>query len=358
MTLYLTDNTPPAEIERAKASGFVHAVKYYPAGATTNSDSGVTALDRVYPVLAAMERHGVVLSLHGEVTDPAVDMFDRERVFVDTLLARIVRDFPGTEDRARAHHDARGRSVRARERRPRRRHDYAAASAVVAQRAVRRRFPATAFLLPADPQARSAPAGAGRGGDFGQSALFPRHRLGAACEAYEGELRAAAPAATRRHAALELYARSVRRRRTRSTGSRVSRATSAPISTACRATRITVTLRARAVDRSGRVSRSATAPSCRCARGRRCAGGSHLTNGSTAPDRWRAPRDARRLRSPKPARPSLPPDVQTAGRRGKSGLRRAGCRVTPGRYKSPLARPMKARNRATETSRFPSRESG
>ncbi|MFO1397906.1 MAG: dihydroorotase [Burkholderiales bacterium] len=94
MTLYLTDNTPPAEIERARASGFVHAMKYYPAGATTNSDSGVTSLDRVYPVLAAMERHGMVLSLHGEVTAPDVDMFDRERVFVDTLLARIVRDFP------------------------------------------------------------------------------------------------------------------------------------------------------------------------------------------------------------------------------------------------------------------------
>jgi dihydroorotase len=94
MTLYLTDNTPPAEIERVKASGFVLAVKYYPAGATTNSDSGVTALDRVYPVLAAMERHGVVLSLHGEITDAAVDMFDRERVFVDTLLTRIVGDFP------------------------------------------------------------------------------------------------------------------------------------------------------------------------------------------------------------------------------------------------------------------------
>jgi len=95
MTLYLTDNTPPAEIAAAKASGFVHAVKYYPAGATTNSDSGVTALSRVYPVLAAMERHDVVLCLHGEVTDAAVDMFDRERVFVDTLLPQIVRDFPG-----------------------------------------------------------------------------------------------------------------------------------------------------------------------------------------------------------------------------------------------------------------------
>jgi dihydroorotase len=94
MTLYLTDNTPPSEIAAAKASGFVHAVKYYPAGATTNSDSGVTSIDRVYKVLAAMEKHGVVLCLHGEVTDPDVDVFDRERVFVDTLLRRITRDFP------------------------------------------------------------------------------------------------------------------------------------------------------------------------------------------------------------------------------------------------------------------------
>ena len=95
MTLYLTDHTPPTEIVKVKASGFVAAVKYYPAGATTHSDSGVTALDRVYPTLAAMEKHGVVLCLHGEVTDANVDVFDRERVFVDTLLGRIVRDFPG-----------------------------------------------------------------------------------------------------------------------------------------------------------------------------------------------------------------------------------------------------------------------
>jgi dihydroorotase len=94
MTLYLTDNTSREEIARAKASGFIHAVKYYPAGATTNSDSGVTALERTYPALAAMEKHGVVLSLHGEVTDPAVDMFDRERVFVEGPLERIRRDFP------------------------------------------------------------------------------------------------------------------------------------------------------------------------------------------------------------------------------------------------------------------------
>ena len=95
MTLYLTDNMPPAQVAEAKASGIVYAVKYYPAGATTNSDSGVTSLDRVYPVLAAMEKSGVVLSLHGEVTASEVDVFDRERVFVDTLATRIVRDFPG-----------------------------------------------------------------------------------------------------------------------------------------------------------------------------------------------------------------------------------------------------------------------
>ena len=94
MTLYLTDRTDPAEIVSAKASGFIHAVKYYPAGATTHSDSGVTSLARAYPALAAIERQGLVLSLHGEVTDRDVDIFDRERVFVERELAAIVRDFP------------------------------------------------------------------------------------------------------------------------------------------------------------------------------------------------------------------------------------------------------------------------
>jgi len=95
MALYLTDNTSAAEIARAKASNFIAAAKYYPAGATTNSDSGVTAIERAYPALAAMETHGMVLSVHGEVTDRDVDVFDRERVFVERTLERIVRDFPG-----------------------------------------------------------------------------------------------------------------------------------------------------------------------------------------------------------------------------------------------------------------------
>ncbi|MDO8706683.1 MAG: dihydroorotase [Sulfuricaulis sp.] len=94
MTLYLTDRTLPAEIEKAKASGFVHAMKYYPAGATTNSENGVTDLKRVYPAIAAMEQHDLPLLLHGEVTDAAVDVFDREQVFIERHLAPLAREFP------------------------------------------------------------------------------------------------------------------------------------------------------------------------------------------------------------------------------------------------------------------------
>ena len=94
MAIYLTDNTSADEIALAKSSGFVHAVKYYPAGATTNSDAGVTKLERAFPALAAMEKYGVPLLLHGEVTTPGVDVFDRERVFVDTVFAEVRRHFP------------------------------------------------------------------------------------------------------------------------------------------------------------------------------------------------------------------------------------------------------------------------
>jgi dihydroorotase len=94
MTLYLTDNTTPEEIARAKASGFVHAVKYYPAGATTNSDSGVSDIMKVQGVLEAMQEAGLPLLLHGEVTDPRVDVFDREAVFIDTLLEPLLKRLP------------------------------------------------------------------------------------------------------------------------------------------------------------------------------------------------------------------------------------------------------------------------
>ena len=94
MTLYLTDNMPPAEVDAAKASGFVHAIKLYPAGATTNSDAGVSDLKKCAASLARMEELGVPLLVHGEVTDPAVDIFDREAVFIDTVLMPLLRDFP------------------------------------------------------------------------------------------------------------------------------------------------------------------------------------------------------------------------------------------------------------------------
>ncbi len=94
MTLYLTDNMSPDEIHRAKESGLIHAVKFYPAGATTNSDAGVTALRRCYPVLEAMQEVGMPLLVHGEVTDPAIDIFDREAVFIEKVMQPLRRDMP------------------------------------------------------------------------------------------------------------------------------------------------------------------------------------------------------------------------------------------------------------------------
>ena len=94
MTLYLTDNLAPEEIARAKAAGVV-AAKLYPAGATTNSDAGVTELKKIYPVLEAMQREGMLLLVHGEVTSADIDLFDREAVFIDRHLIPLRRDFPG-----------------------------------------------------------------------------------------------------------------------------------------------------------------------------------------------------------------------------------------------------------------------
>jgi len=95
MTLYLTDNTRPEEVAAAKASGIVHGVKLYPAGATTNSDSGVTDLAKCRTALAAMEKHGMPLLVHAEVTDADVDVFDREKVFIERHMIPLTRDFPG-----------------------------------------------------------------------------------------------------------------------------------------------------------------------------------------------------------------------------------------------------------------------
>ena len=94
MSLYLTDNTLPDEIRRAKDSGFVHAVKLYPAGATTNSDAGVTDLKKTYKTLEVMQEVGMPFLVHGEVTDPDVDIFDREAVFIDRVMEPLRRAMP------------------------------------------------------------------------------------------------------------------------------------------------------------------------------------------------------------------------------------------------------------------------
>jgi dihydroorotase len=94
MTLYLTNNTPPEEIDRAQASGFVHGVKLYPAGATTHSDWGVTDIQKVYPVLARMEETGMRFLVHGESPQGEIDVFDREAHFIDAVLEPLTRKFP------------------------------------------------------------------------------------------------------------------------------------------------------------------------------------------------------------------------------------------------------------------------
>jgi len=94
MTLYLTNNTSATEIVNAVNSKHVHAVKYYPAGATTNSDAGVSNIKKAYTALSKMEELGLPLLVHGEVTDQSVDVFDREHVFIDTVLSPLLKDFP------------------------------------------------------------------------------------------------------------------------------------------------------------------------------------------------------------------------------------------------------------------------
>jgi dihydroorotase len=94
MTLYLTDHTTPDEIRAAHATGHVKAVKYYPAGATTNSESGVTDVRQTYPALRVMAELGLVLCIHSEVTAPTIDIFDREPVFINEIIKPLVRDVP------------------------------------------------------------------------------------------------------------------------------------------------------------------------------------------------------------------------------------------------------------------------
>ena len=94
MTLYLTEALSAEDIRQAKQSGYIHAVKYYPAGATTNSESGVTAIEKVYPVLEVMAEQNIPLLVHGEVTNPDVDIFDREMIFIERLLSPLMEKIP------------------------------------------------------------------------------------------------------------------------------------------------------------------------------------------------------------------------------------------------------------------------
>lgn len=94
MTLYLTDKTTPDDIEAATQNDHIHAVKYYPSGATTHSDAGITRIENTFDTLAAMEEHDMPLLVHGEVTDDAVDIFDREWVFIDRILDPLLKRFP------------------------------------------------------------------------------------------------------------------------------------------------------------------------------------------------------------------------------------------------------------------------
>ncbi len=94
MTLYLTDNTTAEEINRAANNAHIHALKYYPAGATTNSDAGVSSIEKVYSVIEVMQEKGLPLLVHGEVTDSKVDIFDRETVFIDSVLTPLLKQFP------------------------------------------------------------------------------------------------------------------------------------------------------------------------------------------------------------------------------------------------------------------------
>jgi len=97
MTLYLTDNTTAEEIKKAKESGKIFACKYYPAGATTNSEFGVSDVKKAYPAIKAMAEHGLLLLIHSEVSRPEIDIFDREKIFIDEVIKPLVADFPNLQ---------------------------------------------------------------------------------------------------------------------------------------------------------------------------------------------------------------------------------------------------------------------
>jgi dihydroorotase len=179
MTLYLTDHTSAAEIERAHASGAIFGCKLYPAGATTHSEAGVTDIARLEPALAAMTALDLPLLVHGEVTDAQVDVFEREARFIDRVLAPLAERWP--QLRIVFEHVSTRAAVEFVRSRParHRRHGHAAASAAQPQCVVRRRT-APAPVLPAGAQDRGRPARAAGTARRRRYAILPRHRQRAA----------------------------------------------------------------------------------------------------------------------------------------------------------------------------------
>ena len=171
MTCYLTDGADPAELARGKQEGVWVAAKLYPAHATTNSAHGVTSMDTIARGLEAMEKAGMPLLVHGEVTDPEVDIFDREAVFLDKVLTPLLKRHPGLKvvlehittregvDFVEAHPGAAGR------------HDHAASSQLQPQCDLQGRHP-SALLLPADRQARGASSRAATAATSGSAQFF------------------------------------------------------------------------------------------------------------------------------------------------------------------------------------------
>jgi dihydroorotase len=176
MTCYLTDTIDPGEVERGFAEGVFTACKLYPAHATTNSDHGVTDIRKIYPVLEAMERIGMPLLLHGEVTDRHVDIFDREAVFIDRILSKLIADFPAlkvvfehiTTAEAAAFVKAAGPNL--------------AATITPHHLAINR----NAMLLLANRQTGGPSARLAGGRNVRFREILPRHRLRAACGQRQG----------------------------------------------------------------------------------------------------------------------------------------------------------------------------
>ncbi len=275
MTLYLTDNTDAGGDRRGQGVG------HRPRGQVLPRRRDDQFRRRASPRLRAPIRrsprwsaHGLVLSLHGEVTDPDVDVFDRERVFVERQLARDRARLPRRCGSSLEHVTTREAAAFVRGgARQRRRDDHAAAPALFAQRAVRRR-PAAASLLPAGAQARDAPRGAGRRRDRraarSSSSAPTRRRTRAHDEGERLRLRRLLLGARSRSSSTPKPSRT----RARSSGSRRSRASTARPSTACRAMTDTVTLVREPWHGARRLSVRRRARSCRFARARRCAGAS------------------------------------------------------------------------------------